>query len=84
MLVRREMAADQLAMVRKLLAGWEKKLRNPSSVPGRVDGRGMSISDDIEVPAGATVEETLGEEETVKLRAELSAISSTLEGLAGT
>lgn len=82
--IRREMAADQLAMVRKLLAGWEKKLRNPAPAQGKTDGMGAPVEDDEPVPDGAMVVETLGNQETVKLRSELMAIASTLEGLAGT
>lgn len=82
--VRRETAANMFAQARKLLAGWERSLRNPPVVPGQTDGRGVPVGEDYEVPEGASVLETLGNEETVKLRAELAAIASTLEGLAGT
>jgi len=81
--IRREMAAETLGAARKILAGWERKLKSPPNVVVSRDGQG-NPTEVVEVDEGAMVVQTLGEEETIKLRAELSAIATTLEGLAGT
>ena len=81
--IRKEMAAETLASTRKLLAGWERKLKNPEPIVIQRDGQGQPV-ETAEVPEGAMVIQTLGEEDTIKLRAELSAVCATLEGLAGT
>lgn len=81
--VRREMAAETLERARKLLAGWERRLKKPEPVVVQTDGQGNPI-ETVPVPEGAMVVQTLGDEDTIKLRAELSAVAATLEGLAGT
>ena len=81
--IRREMAAETLATARKLLASWERKLKSPPDVVISRDGQGQP-TEVAKVAEGAMVVQTLGEEETIKLRAELSAIATTLEGLAST
>lgn len=81
--VRREMAAEQLGLARKFLAGWERRLKNPPDIAITCDGVGNQI-EVAPVEEGAMVLQTLGEEDTIKLRAELAAIAASLEGLAGT
>jgi len=81
--VRREMAADTLERARKVLSGWERRLKKPDPIVVQRDGQGRPIETQ-PVPEGAMVVQTLGEEDTIKLRAELAAIATTLEGLAGT
>jgi hypothetical protein len=80
--VRREVAADTLSTARKILGHWERRLRKPDSVKRVIDG--MGNTEDMEIPDGAMVAHVLGEEDTIKMRAELAAVSATLEGLAGT
>lgn len=80
--VRREVAADTLSAARKILSHWERRLRKPEPVKRVIDG--MGNTEETEAPEGAMVLQTLGEEDTIKMRAELAAVSSTLEGLAGT
>jgi len=80
--VRREVAADTLSAARKILGHWERRMRKPDPVKRVIDG--MGNTEETEVPEGAMVVQTLGEEDTIKMRAELAAISATLEGLAGT
>lgn len=81
--VRRLMAADMIAMTTKLLAGWEERLRNPPDIVLRRDGTG-SVVESSPFPEDAMVVEVLDENDTIKLRAELAAIASALEGLAST
>ena len=81
--IRRSMAADQIGAARKLLSGWERRLRKPPDIVTGRDGMGKPTSTE-PIPEDAMVLQTLGEEDTIKLRAELAAIASTLEGLAGT
>lgn len=80
--VRREVAADTLAAARRLLGYWERRLRKPDPVSRVIDG--MGNTEDVEIPEGAMVVRALGEEDTIKMRAELAAVSAALEGLAGT
>lgn len=80
--VRREVAAETLATARKILGHWERRLRKPEPVSTVIDG--MGNTEQTEVQEGAMVVETLGDEDTIKMRAELAAVSATLEGLAGT
>lgn len=80
--VRREVAAETLATARKLLGYWERRLRKPDPEKRVIDG--MGNTEDVEVPEGTMVIQTLGEEDTIKMRAELAAVSAALEGLAGT
>lgn len=81
--VRREVAAEQLGMIRKWLSGWERRLKNPPDIAVTCDGVGNPI-EVAPVAEGAMVLQTLGEEDTIKFRAELAAIAASLEGLAGT
>lgn len=81
--VRREMAAGTLAAAGAILADWEERLRNPPNMVVSCDGVGNAL-EVAEVAEGAMVVQAIGEEETIKLRAELSAIATSLEGLAAT
>ncbi|MBW2168858.1 MAG: hypothetical protein JRG69_06300, partial [Deltaproteobacteria bacterium] len=61
----------------------ERRLKSPPDIVITCDGAGNPI--EVEpVAEGAMVIQTLGEEETIKFRAELAAIAAALEGLAGT
>ena len=80
--VRREMAAQQLELARKVLGKWERALKRPE--PWRqTDGIGNVVSEK-PVPKGASVVQTLGEDDDLKMRAELAAVATALEGLAST
>ena len=78
--VRREVATDMLSMTRKILGYWERKIK--ARRVEIVDGLGNAEEeDDVE---GEMVVGVIGDDEVLKMRAELMAVAATLEGLAST
>ena len=81
--IRRKVAVSSFQSIKDLLSDWEEKLVDPPQIVLSRDGQGNPIELG-NVPEEAMVLETLGEQETIKLRAELAAIAALLEGLAST
>ena len=82
MRIRRNVAAGILENMAGILDGWTERLANPKPLTATIDG--MGNTEEVEIPEETMVIHTLGEEDTEKMRAELMAVASALEGLANT